>query len=124
MCRAAVLPNTSPVLVLNGVAIALGMRTKAHGTAMVGRDVELYRCNERGEAMYAYERLIGDAMRGDGTLFAREDTIEAAWHIVGPVLGTASQVLEYDAGSWGPAAADTMTACVCGWSAPSKGPSA
>jgi glucose-6-phosphate 1-dehydrogenase len=106
------------------VAIALGVRTKAPGTAVVGRDVELYCCNERGETMDAYERLIGDAMRGDGMLFAREDAVEAAWRVVEPALHEKSEPLEYAAGSWGPDAAAAMTAGLGGWFAPSEGQAA
>jgi glucose-6-phosphate 1-dehydrogenase len=90
------------------VAIAIGVRTKTPGPAMVGRDIELYCCNEPCEGMDAYERLIGDAMRGDGMLFAREDAVEAAWRIVDPALGQKNDVLEYERGSWGPAAALAM----------------
>ena len=105
------------------VAIAMGVRTKAAGTAMVGRDVELYCCNERGGGMDAYERLIGDAMRGDGMLFAREDGVEAAWRVVEPSLEMTTRPLEYDAGSWGPNAADAMIADAGGWHSPSRAPS-
>jgi glucose-6-phosphate 1-dehydrogenase len=98
------------------VAIAIGVRTKAPGTAMVGRDVELYCCNERGEGMDAYERLIGDAIHGDGLLFAREDSVEAAWRIVEPALGETSGVQDYERGSWGPASAERLPAREsCSW---------
>ena len=90
---------------------------------MVGRDVELYCCNERGGGMDAYERLIGDAMRGDGMLFAREDGVEAAWRVVEPSLEMTTRPLEYDAGSWGPNAADAMIADAGGWHSPSRAPS-
>ena len=52
--------------------------------------------------MDAYERLLGDAMKGDATLFAREDYVEEAWRIVEPVLGNATPVYEYEPGTWGP----------------------
>jgi glucose-6-phosphate 1-dehydrogenase len=103
------------------VAIALGVRAKAPGTAMIGRAVELYCCNERGEGIDAYERLIGDAMRGDGMLFAREDAVEAAWRIVEPALHASGAPFEYAAGSWGPEAAGAMTAGAGGWFAPADG---
>ena len=66
------------------VAIAAGARTKSPGERMAGEEVELYVCNASREAREAYERLIGDAMGGDATLFAREDSVEAAWAIVDP----------------------------------------
>jgi len=100
------------------VAIAMGVRAKTPGAALVGDDVELYCANERGPTMDAYERLIGDAMRGDGMLFAREDAVEAAWQVVEPVLGNCSQVCEYDAGTWGPPEAAAITAASGGWRAP------
>ena len=52
--------------------------------------------------MDAYERLIGDAMVGDATLFARQDSAEAQWRIVDPILGDETPVHEYDRGTWGP----------------------
>ncbi|HEY7945467.1 MAG TPA: glucose-6-phosphate dehydrogenase [Casimicrobiaceae bacterium] len=100
------------------VAIAIGVRSKLPGTALVGRDIELYCSNEQGEAMDAYERLIGDAMRGDAALFARQDAVEAAWRIVLPVLSDTVPVAEYDAGSWGPASADALIAPFGRWRAP------
>ena len=100
------------------VAIAMGVRAKAPGAALTGGDVELYCANERGPTMDAYERLIGDAMRGDGTLFAREDAVEAAWQVVEPVLLPSAPVREYDAGTWGPSEAAAITAASGGWRAP------
>ena len=92
------------------VAIAIGVRSKLPGTALVGRDIELYCCNETDDAMDAYERLIGDALRGDSALFARQDTVEAAWCVVEPVLGDSVPVVEYETGSWGPPQADALIA--------------
>jgi glucose-6-phosphate 1-dehydrogenase len=104
------------------VAIAIGVKSKTPGTAMTGRDIELYCCNERGEEMDAYERLIGDAMRGDGMLFARQDAVEAAWRIVDPALRAAGPVAEYEPGSWGPAEAEAIVNGT-GWHVPSTGSS-
>jgi glucose-6-phosphate 1-dehydrogenase len=104
------------------VAIAIGVKSKTPGTAMTGRDVELYCCNERSEEMDAYERLIGDAMRGDGMLFARQDAVEAAWRIVEPALHAPAPVAEYEPGSWGPAEADGIVGG-SGWRVPSTGAS-
>jgi glucose-6-phosphate 1-dehydrogenase len=53
--------------------------------------------------MDAYERVLGDAMAGDATLFAREDYVEEAWRIVDPVIRAGTPVFEYEPGSWGPA---------------------
>jgi glucose-6-phosphate 1-dehydrogenase len=68
-----------------------------------------------GLRLEAYERLLGDAMTGDATLFARQDGVEAAWAIVDPVLGDAGPLIEYDCGSWGPPEADRLVAGVGGW---------
>jgi glucose-6-phosphate 1-dehydrogenase len=68
-----------------------------------------------GDRLEAYERLIGDAMVGDATLFARQDVVEAAWAIVDPVLGCGLPVIEYEPGSWGPPEADRLVAAVGGW---------
>jgi glucose-6-phosphate 1-dehydrogenase len=68
--------------------------------------------------MGAYERLLGDALQGDATLFARQDAVEAAWAIVDPVLGSSTPLHTYLPGSWGPAEADALTAEVGGWAQP------
>jgi len=100
------------------VAIAIGALSKRSGAAMVGEPVELYVCNERGPEMSAYERLIGDALAGDPTLFAREDGVEAAWRIVDPVLAAPPPVKIYAAAGWGPPEADAMIAACGGWRRP------
>ncbi|CAN5220989.1 glucose-6-phosphate dehydrogenase [soil metagenome] len=100
------------------VEIGAGARTKKPGEKMVGRETELRVCSETADEMDAYERLIGDAMKGDPTLFARQDGVEAAWNIVEPILDTESNVEPYEPGSWGPAAAARLTAKVGGWHNP------
>jgi glucose-6-phosphate 1-dehydrogenase len=103
------------------VEIAIGANTKRSGAAMRGEPVELVVCNSRSPQMSAYERLIGDALKGDPTLFAREDGVEAAWRIVDPVLHLALPVHQYDQGSWGPRQAAAMTAAHGGWHDPAGG---
>lgn len=98
-----------------GVAIAIGALSKQAGTEMVGREIELLVCNEQENEMGAYERLIGDAMRGDQSLFARQDAVEAAWQVVNPVLKMKSPLHEYAPGTWGPAAANAMVENHGGW---------
>jgi glucose-6-phosphate 1-dehydrogenase len=100
------------------VAIALGARAKKQGEQMVGREVELVVCNAEPEELSAYERLIGDAMRGDQSLFARQDTVEAAWKLTDPLLALDTHVEPYQPGSWGPASADELTRAVGGWHEP------
>lgn len=95
--------------------IGLSARVKAPGTSMVGRGIELDFCHEPEDEMEAYERLIGDAMRGDHTLFAREDSIEAAWKIFDPVLRAGTPVYTYSQGTWGPPEANTLAMPVGGW---------
>ena len=68
--------------------------------------------------MDAYERLLGDAMAGDATLFARQDVVEAAWAIVDPVIHGPSPMYEYEPGTWGPPEADRLVADVGGWNTP------
>ncbi len=86
------------------VSIALGARAKRPGDGMYGEPVELSVVeSQTGERLDAYERLIGDAMEGDPTLFARQDAVEAAWAIVDPVLDHLDSVFTYECGSLGPA---------------------
>ncbi len=92
------------------VAIALGVHVKKPGEEMLGEQTELAFAHypAAGE-MDAYERLLGDAMNGDATLFAREDTVEAAWAIMDPILGNVVPVHEYEPGTWGPVEAERLT---------------
>jgi len=111
-------PNYYRFRISPDVAIALGARVKSPGEAMVGREVELLATHHPTAAeMDAYERLLGDAMKGDPTQFAREDYVEEAWRIVGPVLGSATPVHEYEPGTWGQKEADRLIAAD-GWHNP------
>ena len=92
------------------VMIGLGIRVKVPGERKVGEDVELVAFQSEGDAMAPYERLLGDAMRGDASLFASEGTVEAQWRIVDPILGNQTPLYFYDRGSWGPAEADQVIA--------------
>jgi glucose-6-phosphate 1-dehydrogenase len=103
------------------VAIGVGARAKRPGEQMVGEPTELS-VVERPEQGYrgrmeAYERLLGDAMIGEATLFARQDVVEAAWAIVDPVLD-GEDPCEYPCGSWGPSEADRLAEPVGGWHDP------
>jgi glucose-6-phosphate 1-dehydrogenase len=90
------------------VVISLGARIKAPGETMSGESVELLARDSTADDMMPYERLLGDALRGDATLFVREDEVESAWRVVDPVLGNVAPLQEYDPGTWGPAAADAL----------------
>ena len=99
--------------------IALGARVKQPGEKMVGAPTELSFVHRTDcDEMDAYERLLGDAMVGDATLFARQDAVEAAWAIVDPVLGGVTPLTPYEPGTWGPDEAKRLTADVGGWHDP------
>jgi glucose-6-phosphate 1-dehydrogenase len=104
------------------VTISLGARVKLAGEAMVGEGVELLVRHVAGDAAAPYERLLGDAVRGDAMLFVREDAVEAAWRVVDPVLGNKTPVHEYEPNTWGPAEADQIIAADGGWHNPSSVP--
>jgi glucose-6-phosphate 1-dehydrogenase len=88
--------------------IALKARVKVPGEEPEGEDVELVAHHHHVDEMPPYERLLGDALRGDPSLFAREDAVEAAWRIVDPILDDATPVHEYEPGSWGPEEANRL----------------
>jgi glucose-6-phosphate 1-dehydrogenase len=97
------------------VLIALGMRVKTPGERMAGEDVELLVTRRPCEQMSPYERLLGDALRGDLGLFGRQDAIEAQWAIVDPVIGDVTPVHDYARGSWGPKEAMRLIESDDGW---------
>jgi len=100
------------------VIIALGARVKKPGDQLVSEPTELRLVHHQDKnEMLPYERLLGEAMEGDTSLFAREDSVDAAWAIVQPILGDVTPVHEYAPGSWGPIDADRLTADVGGWHA-------
>ena len=81
---------------------------KTVGKEFVGEQRELFLCEELDGQEAPYERLLGDAMRGHGALFTREDAVEAAWAVVEPVLMQHRAVHLYPRGSWGPKQADAL----------------
>ena len=84
------------------VQIAIGAHIKKPGEQMAGEDVELIAHDDPGEDMPPYVRLLGDAIRGDNTLFTRDDSVEEAWRLRGPGVCDATPVFPYGPGSWGP----------------------
>ncbi|HUB33201.1 MAG TPA: glucose-6-phosphate dehydrogenase [Bryobacteraceae bacterium] len=108
--RLRVSPDTS---------IALGMMVLTPEEKLAGQAVEMVACRSplAGE-MDAYERVLGEAMAGDQTLFAREDYVEEAWRIVDPILKPKSPVAEYEPGTWGPADAERKVVPPGGWHNP------
>jgi glucose-6-phosphate 1-dehydrogenase len=101
------------------ITIALGTQVLQETDPVSGRTVELMVTEDaRAAGMDAYERLLHDAMKGDATLFAREDSVEQAWRVVQPVLGTETPVYEYDANTWGPSESQLITNGLSPWHDP------
>jgi glucose-6-phosphate 1-dehydrogenase len=99
-------------------AVALAARVKRVGQEFVGDQRELYLVDHQPGEEAPYERLLGDALAGDGALFTREDAVEAAWAVVDRVLTTHRRVRPYKPGGWGPKEADALIAADGGWHNP------
>jgi glucose-6-phosphate 1-dehydrogenase len=107
------------------VAIALGMMVLSPDKDMVGQPVEMVAHHQpQANEMDAYERVLGEAVTGDTTLFARQDYVEEAWRIVDPVLRASTPVYPYEPGTWGPAEATPAVEPPGGWRVPVMTPSA
>jgi glucose-6-phosphate 1-dehydrogenase len=103
------------------LAISLSARVKRPGEELVSMAAQLSAVEKHSaDEVEAYERLLGDAMRGDAMLFVREDAVEAAWAIVEPILGNATTLHSYEPGSWGPHEADLLAIDVGGWHNPDE----
>jgi glucose-6-phosphate 1-dehydrogenase len=103
--------------------IAFGMMVLAPGPEMIGQAVELVASRHTGsDDMSAYERLLGEAIAGDATQFAREDYVEEAWRIVDPALKAETPVYEYDPGTWGPGEVGARVTPPGGWHNPAADP--
>src|SRR5713101_4770782 len=100
------------------VVIAAGARVKRPGEEMVGDAVELVARHSLAGEKSPYERLLGDAIRGDASLFTRDDGVEAAWRVVDPILRSGVPVAEYEPGTWGPAGARAVVVGDEGWHDP------
>jgi glucose-6-phosphate 1-dehydrogenase len=100
------------------VCISLTAQTKTPGEAMVGESVRLVEHHRASDEMKPYERLFGDALRGDRTLFGSEAGVEAAWRIIDPVLNSDQAPYEYEPGSRGPVEAERLAADAGGWIEP------
>jgi glucose-6-phosphate 1-dehydrogenase len=95
--------------------ISLSMQAKTPGSEMVSGPVELHLEHDRKRGHDAYDRLIGDALRGDPALFARQDGVMEAWRIVERVLSDRHPVVSYEQASWGPAEADRLIGADWDW---------
>jgi len=100
--------------------IGLAARVKLAGEEFIGEQRELYLLEQQAGEESPYERLLGDAMKGDGNLFTREDAVEAAWTVVDKVLKDRPRALKYERGTWGPKQADALIAADGGWHNPSS----
>ncbi len=100
------------------VLISVGAKVKKSGEAMAGEPTELIARHSLRRDRAPYERLLHDAMRGDPSLFTRDDCVEAAWRVIDPVLRAPPPVVEYAQGSWGPAPAGALVKSATGWHNP------
>jgi glucose-6-phosphate 1-dehydrogenase len=90
------------------VSIAMGVRVKLPGERMVGEDVEMILTEHAPSMLPPYQRLLGDAVRGLGELFGRDDIVDAQWRIVEPILDDVTPVYPYEQGTWGPNEAEAL----------------
>jgi glucose-6-phosphate 1-dehydrogenase len=112
-------PNYFRFRISPEVTQAFGMNVIAPGEDTVSQSIEMIVSRHpRAEEMDAYERVLGDAMAGDQTLFAREDYVEEAWRIVDPVLKASTPVIEYEPNTWGPSEVDHKVSPAGGWQNP------
>src|SRR5271169_3703739 len=101
------------------MTIAVGTTVMAPGETLKGEDIEMVASRHpRPDEMEAYERVLGDAMAGDATLFARQDYVEEAWRIVDPVLKAGTPIFEYEKGAWGPSEVEQRVSPAGGWHNP------
>ena len=111
-------PNHVRMRISPDITLAIGMNVLSPEDETLSRPVEMLASRHPGAGeMDAYERVLGDAMEGDATLFAREDYVEEAWRIVDPVLKQATSVHAYEPGTWGPAEVSAV-APPGGWADP------
>jgi glucose-6-phosphate 1-dehydrogenase len=103
------------------MTIAVGTTVLAPGEVLRGESVEMVASRHpRPDEMEAYERVLGDAMTGDATLFARRDYVEEAWRIVDPVQKADTPIYEYEKGTWGPSEVDQRVLPPGGWHNPAS----
>ena len=112
-------PNYCRLRISPDITFAVGANVIAPGQETVSATAEMLGTQHpRADEMDAYERVLGDAMAGDATLFAREDYVEEAWRIVDPVLKAKTPVYEYEPGTWGPKEVDQSVSPSGGWQTP------
>jgi glucose-6-phosphate 1-dehydrogenase len=101
------------------VSIAMGVRVKLPGERMVGEDVEMILTEHAPSMLPPYQRLLGDAIRGVGELFGRDDIVDAQWRVVEPILGNIAPLYRYQPGTWGPNEAEALIGIDGPWRNPS-----
>jgi glucose-6-phosphate 1-dehydrogenase len=112
-------PNHFRFRISPEITTAFGVNRVAPGEDTVSETTELIVSRHpRADEMDAYERVLGDAMAGDATLFAREDYVEEAWRIVDPVLKASTPLYEYEPNTWGPTEVDRTVSPPGGWQNP------
>ena len=112
-------PNALRLRISPTILFALDMNILGQDEERPGTSVEMVACRQQGaDERSAYERVLDDAMRGDATLFARQDYAEEAWRIVDPVLKADTPVYEYQPGAWGPRETDAKVSPPGGWQNP------
>jgi glucose-6-phosphate 1-dehydrogenase len=112
-------PNYCRLRISPDVTIAIGANVIAPGQETVSACAEMLASSHpRADEMDAYERVLGDAMEGDPTLFAREDYVEEAWRIVDPALRARTPISEYEPSTWGPKDVDQKVSPAGGWQNP------
>ena len=100
------------------VSVGMGVRVKLPGERMVGEDVEMILTEHAPSLLPPYQRLLGDAIRGLGELFGRDDIIDAQWRVVEPILDNATPVYRYKPGTWGPDEAEALIGADGRWRNP------
>jgi glucose-6-phosphate 1-dehydrogenase len=117
--RFKLVPNHFRFRISPEIIQAFGMNVIAPGEEAVSKSSEMIACRQPGpDEMDAYERVLGDAMAGDATLFAREDYVEEAWRIVDPVLKAGTPIYQYEPNTWGPAEVNQRVFPNGGWQNP------
>ena len=102
--------------------IAIGTNVLGPGHQLAAQPIEVLFKRDPASDIPPYERILGDAMAGDPTLFARQDYVEEAWRIVDPVIKAQPSVVEYEPGTWGPGDVNRKVAPPGGWQSPTDAP--
>jgi glucose-6-phosphate 1-dehydrogenase len=120
--RSELAPNYLRIRISPDIHIAMGVTVMAPGEKIMGECAEMLALHKTEPSeMTAYEILLGDAMAGESTLFARQDYVEEAWRIVDPYLKQSTPAFEYEQGTWGPKEGANQIVPPGGWVNPTIG---